>query len=647
MRVLSGPRGWRTVGLALGLAAILAACSSTTAPSHPSGGGVVTFAEEAGTPPTYILPLMSAADESNANLYQFTNQMFLPLYWFGDHGEPVLNQQLSLAHPPVFSDNNTVATVTLKHWVWSNGKPVTARDVIFWMNLLAAVTDPRAPAIGSSTSPGPGWFAAVPGGFPENLVSYQQTGTYTVVFRMNASYNPTWFLYNELSQISPLPQAAWDRLSSGGAVGNYDTAAQTRVALPNTSPTEYVPGNPGTATSGALGVAQFLNSQALSLSTYASNPLWQVVDGPFHLTQFTSDGFVKMVPNRAYSGSPKPRISAFELEPFTSDSAEFDALRSGSLSIGYIPPQDYSQKAQLEKQQGYSFSPWYEFQTWYGAYNFTNPTVGPILSQLYFRQAFQSLLDQPQYIKEFDAGIGSINQGPVPTYPPGNPDESPLEKGKQIYPFDPTKAVRLLRDNGWTVIPGGTSYCSSAGVGAGHCGNGVRQGQKAQLTMLYLTGSVEATEQMEALQSALRKYAGIDMTLTQQPFADVISTMDNNCTFKTPCPAWQLANWNFGWSYSPDYFPTGGEIFATGAASNGGDYSNPTNDGNIRATHTASTRAAELQALFRYEDFLAVQLPAFWLPNIPFQFTMYKSNLHGVVPQDVFDIIYPQEMYFS
>ena len=31
---------------------------------------------------------------------------------------------------------------------------------------------------------------------------------------MNKAYNPTWFPYNELSQITPMP-AAWDRTASG------------------------------------------------------------------------------------------------------------------------------------------------------------------------------------------------------------------------------------------------------------------------------------------------------------------------------------------------------------------------------------------------------------------------------------------------
>ncbi|HVB14750.1 MAG TPA: ABC transporter substrate-binding protein [Candidatus Dormibacteraeota bacterium] len=633
----------RMAGVAVATALLIAAFGSVSTQAKSSGGGVVTFAEQAGTPPTYISPLMSAEHESNANLYQFSNFLYLPLYWFGGHGEPVLNKTLSVANPPVFTDNDTLATVTLKHWVWSNGKPITARDVIFWMNLLSAVTDPSAPPVGSASNPGPGWFASVPGGFPENLVSYKQTGTYSLQFKMNASYNPTWILFNELSQVYPLPQAAWDKLSAHGAVGNYDTAAEARTKIAGSSPASYIPVNPGTAKKGALGVAALINDEASNISTYATNPFWKTVDGPFTLSQFTADGYAKFVPNKNYSGTPKPTISAFVEEPFTTNLAEFNALRSGSLTIGFLPSEDYSQKASLEKTENYKLNPWYLFGFVYAGLNFTSPTVGPMFRQLYFRQALQYLVDQKQWIKQFNDGQGTVNNGPVPTYPPNNADESTLEAKGQVYPYDPTKAANLLKAHGWTVVPGGTTYCSSPGTGTGDCGAGINSGEQPNFTMILASGSQEATNEMDAYQSVLKSEAGIGLTITQEPFATVIGTMDANCTYSTPCTNWDMSNWIGGWSYDPDFFPTGEEIFQTGAGSDVGDYSNPTNDANILATTTAPTAAAEHTALVKYQNFLAKNLPGLYLPNVPQQFTMYKSNLKGFLPQDVYDILYPQD----
>lgn len=630
-----------------GLGLILAACSNTSTPATSSSGGIVTFAEQPSAPPNYIFPMESGAYFTFAN-GEFSPLMYLPLYWFGDRGKPNFNSTLSIAKAPVFSDNNTVVTVTLKHWQWSNGQPITARDVTFWMNLLSAATDPNAPTIGSTTAPGPGYGGAVPGGFPENVVSYAATGTYTVVFRLNASYNPTWFLYNDLSEIYPLPQAQWDRLSSSGPVGNYDEAASSRAPLAGTSPQQYVPASAGTATTGPLGVAQFLNVESQSLSTYTSNPLWRVVDGPFKLSQFTQSGFAKLVPNPAYSGSPKPTIAAFEELPFTSASAEFDALASGSVTIGYIPTTSLTDLTRLEKQHGYAYSPWYAFGFNAIDFNFTNPAVGPLFKELYFRQAFQSLINQTQYIHAFSAGIGTVTNGPVPTYPPGNSDESPLEAKGLVYPYNPTKAVSLLRAHGWTVVARGVSYCSRPGTAPGECGEGISAHQRLNLSLLYPSGSPSLDSEMAAMQSVMKKFAGIDIALREQPVNQVTNVESAGCSTASPCSTWELsteANTGVSWVYYPDFFPTGGEMFLTGASSNHGYYSSKTADALIAATHTAPNSAAERQALYQYEDYLARQLPEAWMPASPYQLTLYKRGLKGLVPQGIFTELYPQ--YYS
>ncbi len=644
---------WRIL-VAASLALLLAGPALAQAKSGGApNGGVVTWAEQPGVSPNYILPLLASPYESNSNLYQFDNELYLPLYWFGDNGQPVLNQGLSVAQPPRFSDGNREVTITLKHWDWSNGQPITARDVIFWMNLVSAVTDPNAPTLGSNSAPGPSWAGAVPGAFPENIVSYAQTGTYTITLKLNNSYNPTWYLYNELSQIYPMPQASWDELSVSGPIGDYDASAATREVLTGSQlPAActqqvpcYVPSNPGTASGGALAVAQFLNTQSQDLATYDSDPLWKVVDGPFRLSKFTTSGYVKLVPNEDYSGSPKPTISAFEELPFTSDSAEFDALRSGSLTIGYLPAQDLGQERTLEQSESYKFSEWHAFGITYIPYNFTNATSGPVFRQLYFRQAFQSLIDQPEYIKQFQYGFGQIDNGPVPTYPGGYQYTSPLEGKGQVYPFDPSRAVKLLQEHGWTVKPDGTSFCSKPGSGAGECGAGIKEGQTASFQLLYSSGIQELSNEVEAMQSTMKAKAGISLTLKSETTDTVAGIELDGCTTANPCNDWDLSDiaLGFTWTFGPDFFPSGEQLFFTGAPPDAGGYSSATNDANITATILASSQAAEKAAMYKYEDYLAKQLPVVWMPNGDVQLTMYKSYLKGLVPQDVLDIVYPQD----
>ena len=57
----------------------------------------------------------------------------------------------------------------------------------------------------------------------------------------------------------------------------------------------------------------------MSLATYATNPLWQVVDGPYRLTSFdSSTGAFTMSPNTSYGGPHAAKISILQAVPFTS-----------------------------------------------------------------------------------------------------------------------------------------------------------------------------------------------------------------------------------------------------------------------------------------------------------------------------------------
>jgi peptide/nickel transport system substrate-binding protein len=621
----------RLIGVAVAAVLLVSACGgAASGVSHTGSSGVVTVAEQPSEPPDYILPLEGGSYFSGNNLTYFSLLMRRPLYWFGEKHEPVVNYSLSIARPPVFSNRNRTVTINLKHWRWSTGQPITARDVVFWMNLLEAAVSPAAATVGSSATPGPGWGGYVPGktNFPGNVTSYKQTGTYQVVFQLDQSFNPVWYTYNELSQITPLPQADWDKLSSSGSVGNYDETV------------------PGTGTSGALGVAQFLNLQSQDLSTYNTNPLWKVVDGPFKLQSFNTSGYVSMVPNPGYSGPDKAHISKLETLPFTSDTAEFNALRAGSLTIGDIPTEDLSQKGYLEAH-GYSYSPWYSYGFNYFPYNFTNPTVGPIFRQLYFRQAFQSLVNQKQYISAFEDGIGIPTNGPVPTYPPHNKFVSPLEANGEVYPYAPTKAVKLLTSHGWNVKPGGITTCAKPGTVAGDCGAGISAGAQLSLSLLYTSGYVAETDEVTAMKSTMESVAGIDLRLSSAPFSEVISTTFGGCTASHPCGNWELANWSnaggLGWGYDPDYLPTGEELFATGAGSNAGDYSNATDNANILATQIAPSAAAEVSGIFKYENYIARQLPVVWMPDTPGLLTVFKTKLKDFLPQGVFGQATPED----
>ncbi len=581
---------------ALGLVALaLTACGNNPSTSQQKlAGGTATFAEAPSAKPNYIFPLAGPGLFSVANLSQFSFLTFRPLYWFGDNGSVKLNSSLSLASDPVYTDGGKTVTMKLKGWKWSDGQPITSRDVEFWMNLLKANTG--------------NWGAYVAKEFPDNVVSMSFPDSMTSVFTLDKAYGSLFYTYNELSQISPLPQHAWDKTSDSQVVGDYDRDPKQAVKVFN-----------------------YLDGHSKAVASYGTDPLWQVVDGPWKVKSMTTDGQLAMVPNPGYSGPVKPTLAEFDEQPYTTDTAEFNVVQTGGVDYGYVPTQNLAQRNSLPK---YTFNPWIGWQITYYQINFANAVNGSLYKQLYMRQAMQHLIDQDGYIKNIFKGFAVPDYGPVPIKPANNFADSFEQKNP--YPFDVNAAVKLLKDNGWTVNPGGVSTCTKPGSGAGQCGDGVAAGAKASFKMEYATGTLAVKQEMEAMKSDFSK-AGLEVNLTEAPFDTVIGDAFGGSTVA------DMDNWGAGWIFAPDYYPTGDEIFSTGAGSNGGVYSSSTNDANTDLTTTSN----DVKALYTYEDFLAKDLPVIWIPVADAELSMVKKTLHGWDPQDPILQLYPENWYFT
>jgi peptide/nickel transport system substrate-binding protein len=600
---------WRRVVLsgagvaALALAA--GACSSASSGRAAVNGGTAVFAELPGEAPSYIFPFMTAANSSNQNLFDLTYLMYRPLYWFGQGSQPVVNPSLSLASMPAFSGRTV--TITLKHYRWSNGTPVTAQDVMFWINMMRALPQD--------------WFDYSPGHFPSNVTDIRAVGTTAVTMTMNEAYSPTWFVYNELSQITPMP-AAWDRTASG-------------------------PSSCDTTVSDCAAVYNYLAGQAKDLDTYATSPIWGIVDGPWKLSAFNADGHVTFVPNKSYSGPVKPKLAAFEEVPFTTDAAEYDVLQSPSSSTkidyGYLPEQDAPAKpanapvgANPLASKGYTLAPLYAWGIGFYVMNFQSTTGnGPIIRQLYFRQAMAYLMDQEGVIKGPLRGYGATTVGPIGNVPVTT-FLSPKGRQGDPFPFSIAKAKALLSSHGWTVVPGGSTSCADPAK----CGPGIARGKTLSFNFVYATGMAWMASEMAELQSNAAQ-VGIRLNLQPKPFLQVLEANLSNCVVGKLSCAWDMANYG-GLTFSPDYLPTGEIYFLTGTASNPGGYSNAENDAMIEKTLTSPN----LSYMYAWQDYLANQLPMEWQPDPASQLTEIASNLEGATPQSPTLSITPENWYF-
>jgi peptide/nickel transport system substrate-binding protein len=587
----------------------------------PVRGGTAYWAEQPLQPPNYIFPLISGADYSNENVQDFQTLMYRPLYWYGDRDKPGVDYALSLGDAPVYSDHDRVVTLTIKPARWSDGEAVSARDVIFWINLLKANRGD--------------WASYVPGGFPDNVVSYAATSARTLRLTLNRGYNPVWFTNNELSQITPLPMA-WDL-----------TQLPERRPLGSSSAT---PGGADTSPAGARAVYRFLNAQAKKLSSYATSPIWSIVDGPWKLSQLTASGQATFVPNPRYDGPNRPSLASFVELPFTSETAEFTVLKTGpakgggangspQISVGYVPDTDVPQGPPL-KSEGYRLSEFYPYGFDYFEPNFNNPTVGPVLRQLYFRQAFQHLVNQRGWIHAYYQGVGVPTYSPVPAQP-ANPYAN-AQASSDPYPFSVATAARILEAHGWRVEPNRTTTCTRPGTVAGDCGADIPAGKPLRFTLMYPSGMSSTDGAMVDLQSVARQ-VGIQISLREVTTATIDADIEPCAPHSAAC-GWQLGQYGSAWVFAPDHYPTGEEIFQTGALGNVGNYSDPSIDRLIRAT-TTSPQAGAQRALDAYANAVRLQLPDFWQPS-PGTLLTFQSNLAGATP-NAYGYLSPEEWYFT
>jgi peptide/nickel transport system substrate-binding protein len=579
------------IATTVGLAA-LAACSSSSGGhggtlSGISGGGLygtvpaatgtahagtIKFGQPTGIVP-WILPIQTVASNSIYTTYNFDYQMYRPLYWFGDGTTVAENKPESIADDPVWSNGDKTVSVTLKsNYKWSNGQPITSKDVEFWYDLTKA-------AVAESAA---NWAIYVPGeGLPDEVASVSTPSSSTIVFNLKKAVNPTWFFEEELQSLQPMPSSAWSIDATGGKTLDFT-----------------VPAN-------ATKIYNYLSNESKSVSTYASNPLWQIVDGPYKLTTFnsTSDDY-DFAPNPAYGGPRATPASSLDVISYASDAAEYNALKAGALDVGYIPSEDVADAKSLSSSYSIFGYPGYG---WQGAfYNFKDTTgdFGKVISQLYVRQALQHLVNQQGIIDAYLHGAGGVDYGTVGQYPPTK--YTPSDDLSNLYPYSTTDAMNLLKSHGWKVVPGGTDTCAKPGTAANECGTGIPAGTKLAFNFLY-PSSVTYNQQVATELTSVAKSVGIDLTLQSETFADLTSNYDDvaNPSFDNK---WAV---NFFGGETDNFYPTTFGLFNATGSANFGEYSDPTANSLVNASVNSTSPAAVENEL----SYLAKDLPVWFVPN--------------------------------
>lgn len=576
----------------LALALMATACSSGTgsAPSytdlptetgHAKNGGTAVVAQTPGLTPSTIFPFAPPSQGSPIA----PGVMWRALYHPSGDPKQTVDIAHSLAEAPTFSSDRKTATIRLQDYSWSNGKPVTASDVVFTIDLLKAALS-KSPA---------NWSFYTPGQFPDGVTA-QARNAKTLTLRLKKPYNSS-YLTAILTELFVLPSADWNVASAGGPHLDYTKPANAKA------------------------IYSYLAKQSANQATFASNPLWKVIDGPYQLKSFDPvTGSFTLTENKSYTGPGKPRLSEVRFKAFTSTAAIFNQYKAGALTVGRLDSSYISQIASL-KAQGYNV---------YGApspgrsdpliINFQNTTnnFDKVIAQSYVRQALQRIINQPGYIKSrgiYD-GAAVQNYSPVgqgTAYPPAFGSKAP-------YPYDPAAARKLLTDHGWKVVPNGTTTCQAPGTGRRQCGAGIPKGQTISFTVISANTPAYVGARDIAFESAARSL-GVKVTTVTKSLNYMYQNLGNSFA---PANKNTWAMQDAGPLVNLGGYPTSNGLFNTTGSFNLGSYSNPEADRLInQSTFGANPKALSAEATFLGKDLPALQFPT------PDTLLVWKKSLSG------------------
>jgi len=172
---------------------------------------------------------------------------------------------------------------------------------------------------------------------------------------------------------------------------------------------------------------------------FVQNPIGT---GPYMLKSVTTDGEIVMVANDNYFKG-RPHIDKFVSKPFADQNIMTQAMMFNAIDmIVLVNPRDIPE---IQGDRRFILQPYNALSYSFFGYNCRNP----LLADKRVRQAFTYAVNRQEMLDSFFNGQGTVISGP---FAPGswayNLDVQPL-------PYDPQKAIALLKEAGFTPGPDG------------------------------------------------------------------------------------------------------------------------------------------------------------------------------------------------
>ena len=282
---------------------------------------------------------------------QAAGLLFQPLIWLNANTAQI-DWSRSIASSVTTPDNGTTYDVTLRPWHWSDGVPVTTADVAYAFKLIKAFGTTYA-----------GYGA---GGMPGIVKSLEILSPTQFRVVLTHQVNPTWFIYNGLGQLQPLPEHSW---------GKYTTN-------------------------------QIFQGQS-------SPSFFNVVDGPLKAERLDVGLDLVLVPNPTYDG-PKLHFDRLIFKFLESDDAALQGIEAGELDMANVPLALWAGVQRLPGLKLTTLPPEGDYNEI--ALNFRNPAVS-FFRDVRVRDAMADAIDQAEMVNLIDHGLGVQIWGPIVPVP--------------------------------------------------------------------------------------------------------------------------------------------------------------------------------------------------------------------------------------
>ncbi len=218
---------------------------------------------------TSLNPLLTTSVYNKEIIYQ----IYRPLVWIDRN--VAYDPELSLASAVETPDGGQTWRMTIKPWLWSDGVPVTAADVVFTFDLIRRI--------------GPAYVWYKVGGIPNLIDHVVALSPHEVELKLTRKVNPDWFLRLGLGNtFSPLPEHVYRGLSV------------REMRMRQTDP-----------------------------------KLFAVSDSAFLLADYQVGRHLTLVPNPLYGGQ-HPHIKRLVID-FLEGGNALQALRSGEIDAANVP----------------------------------------------------------------------------------------------------------------------------------------------------------------------------------------------------------------------------------------------------------------------------------------------------------------------